>query len=59
LRYEIKSDPRRLRQTACHCANCRKQSGSAFSMSALVPREDITIKGEMKTYIEKLKAVCI
>jgi len=48
VRYEIKSEPRL--QLACHCANCRKQSGSAFSMSALVPREDITIKGEMKTY---------
>jgi hypothetical protein len=50
VRYEIKAEPRL--QLACHCADCRKESGSAFSMSALVPREDIIIVGETKTYLD-------
>ncbi len=50
VRYEIKTKPKL--QLACHCKNCRKQSGAAFSMSALVPREDIAFEGETKTYLD-------
>lgn len=49
VRYEIKAEPRL--QLACHCADCRKRTGSAFSASALVPREDIEFSGPMKTYL--------
>ena len=50
VRYEVGSLPRL--QVACHCASCRKHSGSAFSASAVVPRDDIQLDGETKTYTE-------
>jgi hypothetical protein len=37
LRYEISGEP--LAVAVCHCPDCQVQSGSAFSMSMLVPRE--------------------
>jgi hypothetical protein len=36
VRYESAGEP--LALYACHCAECRKQSASAFGMSLLVPR---------------------
>lgn len=48
--YQIKSVPKL--QLVCHCTSCQKQSGSAFSAAALVPKEDIKIEGSTKTYIE-------
>jgi hypothetical protein len=51
IRYEMKSQPRL--QLACHCVSCRKYSGSAFSMSALVPREEIEITGMPKVYADR------
>ena len=35
LRYRVTGDP--LGVTVCHCADCQRQSGGAFSMSMLVP----------------------
>jgi len=37
LRYEIRGEP--VAVAACHCRDCQRQSGSAFSMSLLVPRD--------------------
>jgi len=37
LRYEISVEP--LSVYACHCTECQRQSGSAFGMSVLIPRE--------------------
>ncbi|MEP7243792.1 MAG: GFA family protein [Gammaproteobacteria bacterium] len=31
----------------CHCRDCQKQTGSAFSMVALVPTAAVTIQGTM------------
>jgi hypothetical protein len=39
LRYEILAEP--LSVYVCHCTECQKQSGSAFAMSAMVPRESL------------------
>ena len=50
IRYEMMSQPRL--QLACHCADCRKQSGSAFTASAMVLRDDIEITGQTKTYLD-------
>lgn len=36
LRYEIRAEP--LSVYVCHCTECQRQSGSAFGMSAIVPR---------------------
>jgi len=37
LRYAIAAEP--LSVYLCHCTDCQKQTGSAFGMSVLVPRE--------------------
>ena len=36
VRYEIAGGPRAV--YVCHCRECRKQSGSAFGISVMVPR---------------------
>ncbi|MGE4249816.1 MAG: GFA family protein [Parvibaculaceae bacterium] len=36
VRYQYAGEPRAL--YVCHCAECRKQSASAFGMSLVVPR---------------------
>ena len=43
LRYKIKSTP--LATVVCHCRDCQKQSGSAFSVNLVVPMADIEITG--------------
>jgi hypothetical protein len=34
----------------CHCADCRKESGSAFTVYAQWPRERFRLSGELATY---------
>ena len=34
----------------CHCKNCQKQSGSAFSVVVAVPEAALSIEGPLKTY---------
>lgn len=47
VRYESSGEPQAL--YVCHCAECRKQSASAFGMSLLVPRSGFRVaKGEPK-----------
>jgi hypothetical protein len=41
VRYEIRAAPSTL--YVCHCTDCQRQSGSAFSMSMLVPRDALVI----------------
>lgn len=31
---------------ACHCGDCQKQSGTAFSMNVGVPTDSLTVSGE-------------
>ena len=45
VRYEITGPP--VTVYACHCTECQTQSGSAFAMAAVIPRESFRItKGE-------------
>lgn len=38
----------------CHCRNCQRQAGSAFSVLAGVPKGSLTITGEgLKTYEDR------
>jgi hypothetical protein len=37
-------------QVNCHCKNCQRQSGSAFSTIIGVPEGALVIEGEFKTY---------
>lgn len=41
VRYESAGEP--LALYVCHCAECRKQSASAFGMSLQVPRADFRV----------------
>ncbi|MEO8296278.1 MAG: GFA family protein [Burkholderiales bacterium] len=34
----------------CHCKSCQRQSGTAFSVLFVVPKDDITIQGETKVF---------
>ena len=48
VRYSVRGDPVHVRR--CHCANCRKESGSAFSVYALWPTEAFELSGELSSY---------
>ena len=37
----------------CHCRNCQKQAGSAFSVVAFFPRDSLHIEGELQTFEDK------
>jgi hypothetical protein len=41
VRYQITAEP--LTVYACHCAECQRQSASAFGLSMPVPREAIAV----------------
>jgi hypothetical protein len=45
VRYELDGEP--IRVGICHCETCRKESGSAFSFSAIWPRAGVTLTGEL------------
>jgi hypothetical protein len=52
LRYEITGEP--IAVAACHCKDCQCQSGSAFSMSMLVKRQDFRwMSGEAVSFTTK------
>jgi hypothetical protein len=37
----------------CHCRNCQKQAGSAFSVVAFFPRDSLQLEGELQTFEDK------
>lgn len=43
VRYEIFGRP--LLTALCHCVNCQKESGSAFSILVAVAREELWLEG--------------
>jgi hypothetical protein len=48
VRYRVHGEPTHVGR--CHCADCRKESGSAFSIYAQWPRESFELEGEVTTY---------
>ncbi|MBB4437109.1 MULTISPECIES: GFA family protein [Rhizobium] len=46
--YRVEGEP--LRTGLCHCADCRKSSGSAFTFFAVWPRQAFTHNGEIATF---------
>jgi hypothetical protein len=48
VRYELKGDP--VRTMVCSCKNCQRTSGSALSTIALVPKDALTVSGELRGY---------
>jgi hypothetical protein len=48
VRYSVPWPP--LAVMACHCTHCQKQSGSALSTIAMVPRNAVAIEGALTDY---------
>jgi hypothetical protein len=48
VRYSVRGDPLHVR--CCHCADCRKESGSAFTVYAQWPADAFVIDGEISSY---------
>ena len=49
IQYELQNPP--AMSGVCHCKNCQRQAGSAFSTLAGVAKSDFVLKsGEMKLY---------
>ena len=50
IRYEIENTPTTM--GVCHCLNCQRQGGSAFSTLAAVPKAEFAMSGETKCYLD-------
>lgn len=48
VRYESTAEPQMV--AICHCANCQKASGSAFSVNIGVPADTVKFTGDLTTY---------
>ena len=48
IRYSVRGEPFHVGR--CHCADCRKESGSAFTVYAQSPAEPFELEGEAPTY---------
>lgn len=48
VRYRLNGEPTTV--AVCHCANCRRQSGSAFSVNIVVAGEAMQLSGDLTTY---------
>jgi hypothetical protein len=51
VRYEVVWPPKSL--VVCHCTDCQKQAGTAFSVVGVAAREDIAVEGELATFSHK------
>ncbi|MCC2601963.1 GFA family protein [Sphingopyxis yananensis] len=50
VRYQINRNP--MTVAICHCSNCRRQSGSAFSVNVIIPAAAMHISGTLTTYTD-------
>lgn len=50
VRYSTTAEPAMM--AVCHCTDCQKQSGSAFSINVLVPRDQLEVEGEALTQFD-------
>jgi hypothetical protein len=48
VRYTVRGEP--VHVGRCHCTDCRKESGSAFSVYAQWPIEAFELQGEVASY---------
>ena len=49
--YASTAEP--LAKFLCHCKNCQKQSGSAFSMNIIFPKPQFEYEGPTSIYIDE------
>jgi hypothetical protein len=48
ITYESDADP--IMTAICHCTDCQRQGGTAFSINVGVPRDALTIHGDLKIF---------
>ena len=48
IRYAANAEPAFV--GVCHCKNCQKQTGTAFSVLVGIPKSAMTIRGRIKTF---------
>jgi hypothetical protein len=48
VRYSADTEPAFV--GVCHCKNCQKQAGTAFSVIMGIPAAALSVEGELKTY---------
>ncbi len=48
--YELTGDP--IATAVCHCRHCQRQSGGPFSVNLVVHESQLTLTGELTTYLE-------
>jgi hypothetical protein len=48
VRYSANADPAFV--VVCHCKNCQKQTGSAFSVLVAIPKSAMSTQGRVKTF---------
>ncbi len=48
VRYSADAEPAFV--AVCHCRNCQKQAGTAFSVVVAVPKAALSIEGALKTF---------
>lgn len=51
IRYELQSPP--FIVAACHCVNCRKQSGAPYSVNLAMSAKAVTIHGDLTRYEDR------
>jgi hypothetical protein len=51
VRYRVPFKP--LATVVCHCRNCQRQAGSAFSLVAVFPRDLLELEGELRVYEDR------
>ncbi|MEL6102811.1 MAG: GFA family protein [Pseudomonadota bacterium] len=48
VQYTLVGDP--IATAICHCTNCQRQSGSAFSVNLMALEQQLTIEGELSGF---------
>ena len=51
VRYFANAEPAMI--AVCHCKNCQKQAGTAFSLVVGIPKSAMSIEGPLKTYQDR------
>jgi hypothetical protein len=50
ITYELAGDL--LATAVCHCDHCQRQGGSAFSVNLVAHESQLTVHGDLATYVE-------
>lgn len=50
VRYRLSAPP--VAVVACHCSNCRKQSGAAYSVNLIEKVDALSIEGPLTTFVD-------